>query len=157
MIYKCFEFNNICRYCLNFLAKHTFFQDNLATNSNRTVVIEPSPMIPVITKVFLSMICVIVFVKFSPMFPIESIKEEHFLKTTTLAYKLWYLSIITTLVRFKYYFAWTLADAVCNNSGIGFNGYNSDGSPNWNKFANINIIKFEVSFADLHKYLQLIK
>lgn len=92
----------------------------------------------------------VVFVKFSPMFPIANVKEERFLKTTSLAYKLWYLSIITTLVRFKYYFAWTLADTICNNSGIGFNGYNSDGSSNWNKFANINIITFEVSSIYIH-------
>lgn len=117
----------------------------MATSSKRTVVMEPSPIKSVITKVSLSLICVIVFVKFSPAFPIETVKEQHFLKATSLAYKLWYLNIITTLVRTKYYFAWTLADAICNNSGIGFNGYNADGSSDWNKFANINIIKFEVS------------
>lgn len=51
----------------------------------------------------------------------------------------------TTTVRFKYYFAWLLADAICNNAGLGFNGYESDGSPKWDLFTNIYVIPFEVS------------
>lgn len=51
----------------------------------------------------------------------------------------------TTVVRFKYYHAWLLADAICNNSGLGFNGYESDGNPKWDMITNINVISFEVS------------
>lgn len=51
----------------------------------------------------------------------------------------------TTLVRFKYYHAWILADAICNNSGLGFNGYDANNNPRWDGISNINILKFEVS------------
>lgn len=52
----------------------------------------------------------------------------------------------TTVVRFKYYHAWLLADAICNNSGLGFNGYDAkDGSAKWDMISNIDIRKFEVS------------
>jgi hypothetical protein len=51
----------------------------------------------------------------------------------------------TTAVRFKYYFAWLLADAIVNNAGLGFNGFDSDGSPKWDLFTNIYVIPFEVS------------
>lgn len=51
----------------------------------------------------------------------------------------------TTAVRFKYYFAWLMADAVCNMSGLGFNGYDADGSPKWDLISNIYVIPFEVS------------
>lgn len=50
----------------------------------------------------------------------------------------------TTIIRFKYYHAWSLADAINNNSGLGFNGYESDGNPKWNMITNINVISFEV-------------
>lgn len=50
----------------------------------------------------------------------------------------------TTIVRFKYYHAWLLADAICNNSGLGFNGYEKDGNPKWDRITNINVISFEV-------------
>lgn len=53
----------------------------------------------------------------------------------------------TTTIRFKYYHAWLLADAICNNSGLGFNGYEKDGNPKWDLISNINVISFEVSFG----------
>lgn len=51
----------------------------------------------------------------------------------------------TTVIRFKYYHAWLLSDAICNNSGLGFNGYESDGNPKWDMISNINVISFEVN------------
>lgn len=51
----------------------------------------------------------------------------------------------TTVVRFKYYHAWLFADAICNNSGIGFDGYDDKGKAKWDLISNINVINFEVS------------
>lgn len=53
--------------------------------------------------------------------------------------------MMTTAVRFKYYFAWLFADAIVNNAGLGFNGYDTDGSPKWDMCTNIYVIPFEVS------------
>lgn len=110
---------------------------------------EPSPAKPVCRKVFLALLCAIVFIKFTPIFPLKYIASDHFIENTSIYYKFFYLSIVTTLVRFKYYFAWTLADAICNNAGVGFNGFDVNGEPLWNKFSNIDIVKFEVSFYRL--------
>lgn len=106
---------------------------------------EPSPTKEVQRKVVLAIFYVVIFVKCTSMFPLAVVKSEHFLKHTTLWYKFWYLSIVTMLVRFKYYFAWTMADAVCNNAGIGFNGFDQAGNSKWNKYSNIDMVKFEVS------------
>lgn len=54
------------------------------------------------------------------------------------------------VVRFKYYHAWIFAEAICNNSGLGFDGYTENGEPRWDKFANVNVINFEVKFARAH-------
>jgi hypothetical protein len=48
------------------------------------------------------------------------------------------------LARFKYYHAWLFADAICNNSGLGFNGYDERGNPRWDAVSNIDVYKFEV-------------
>ena len=53
--------------------------------------------------------------------------------------------MMTMAVRFKYYFAWMLADAIVNNAGMGFNGYESDGTAKWDGLTNIYVIPFEVS------------
>lgn len=96
-------------------------------------------------KVLSSLLCAIIYIKLIPVYSIESIKDEDFAENTSMIYKFYYLAIVTALVRFKYYHAWLLADAICNNSGLGFNGYSEDGSTRWDLISNINILKFEVS------------
>lgn len=63
-----------------------------------------------------------------------------------MAYKYWYLMIATMLIRFKYYHAWIFSDAICNNSGMGFNGVDEKGRRHWDLVTNVNPYKFEVSF-----------
>ncbi|KAG7250063.1 hypothetical protein CRUP_011443, partial [Coryphaenoides rupestris] len=54
-----------------------------------------------------------------------------------------YLSMLTT--RPKYYFVWTLADAINNAAGFGFNGYDLDGSPRWDLISNLRIQNIELA------------
>lgn len=74
----------------------------------------------------------------------QSIVDDAFINDTNCFYKMWYIMMATTAARFKYYFAWMLADAICNNSGLGFNGYDLDGEPKWDLISNIYVIPFEV-------------
>lgn len=124
-----------------------FFQSSISRDSSSRVVIhEPSPMRAICQKVVMGMICVVIYVKFLPMYSIQRVKDPEFVENTSLLYKFWYLNGATMLIRFKYYFAWLFADAICNNSGIGFNGFDTNGTPKWDKFTNVFILKFEVSF-----------
>lgn len=50
-------------------------------------------------------------------------------------------------VRFKYYYAWIFADAICNNSGFGFNGYDEHGSARWDAASNVDVYNFEVQYV----------
>ncbi|KAG8451229.1 hypothetical protein GDO86_003461 [Hymenochirus boettgeri] len=45
----------------------------------------------------------------------------------------------------KYYFAWTLADAVNNAAGFGYNGISDDGTERWDLLSNLNIFKIETA------------
>lgn len=72
--------------------------------------------------------------------------DNEFVENTSFLYKFFYMMMATTVVRFKYYHAWLLADAICNNSGLGFNGYDENGKSKWDLISNINVIKFEVIF-----------
>lgn len=75
--------------------------------------------------------------------------DDDFLENTTFVYRIWYIMMATTTIRFKYYHAWLLADAICNNSGLGFNGYEKDGNPKWDLISNINVISFEVRLTPI--------
>ncbi|CAH1154129.1 unnamed protein product [Phaedon cochleariae] len=122
-------------------SNYTKVQGNLKNSS--VVIREPNPVKIVCRKVVVALACAFIFVKFLPRFPISRVQDESFLYSTSLLDKFWYLTVCTTLVRFKYYFAWTMADAICNNSGIGFSGYAEDGSEKWDKISNVDILQFE--------------
>lgn len=66
-------------------------------------------------------------------------------RTWSSLYLLWYAYLATLVVRCKYYHAWLMSEAICNNSGLGFNGYDKDGSPKWDKVSNVDVFAFEVS------------
>lgn len=118
-----------------------FFQ----VNSNNTLdKEEPSPTRAVYKKIAIATACAFMFIKFLPLFPISRIKDDDFVENTSLSQKFLYLIVATSLVRFKYYFAWTLADAMCNNSGIGYNGVDEYENHKWDKFTNVDIFTFEV-------------
>lgn len=72
--------------------------------------------------------------------------EPEFLEEFSLLSKMMYLVVATTIGRFKYYHAWLLADAICNASGLGFNGYDAKGRARWDLISNVDILRFEVSF-----------
>nr|XP_022910561.1 membrane-bound O-acyltransferase domain-containing protein 2 [Onthophagus taurus] len=128
----------------NFLSAQSSSSQMATQNGNR-MVFEPSAKRAVAKKVVMAMISVVIFVKFIPSYSIQGVKDDDFVQKSSLLYKLFYLHMATFLVRCKYYFAWLFADAICNNSGIGFNGFDNKGNPNWNKFSNISIIGFEFS------------
>ena len=109
--------------------------------------LEPSPTRVVMKKVVTSLLCAAMFVTFIPMYSIQKLKDDDFLENTTVFHKMWYLMIVTMLVRFKYYHAWIFADAICNNSGLGFNGYDENGEANWNLYSNVNVVGFEMSLS----------
>lgn len=69
-------------------------------------------------------------------------------RSWSAVYLLWYAYLSTLVVRCKYYHAWLLSEAICNNSGMGFNGYEADGTPKWDKMSNIDVFGFEVKNID---------
>eukprot|EP00099_Drosophila_melanogaster_P011948 NP_001286265.1 oysgedart, isoform B [Drosophila melanogaster] len=114
-------------------------------SSKREVVLEPSPTKAVIRKVVGSLVCAFIFMKFVKIYPVKDMKEDDFMNNTSMVYKYWYAMMATTCIRFKYYHAWLLADAICNNSGLGFTGYDKDGNSKWDLISNINVLSFEFS------------
>ncbi|XP_049539410.1 lysophospholipid acyltransferase 6 isoform X1 [Anopheles darlingi] len=118
---------------------------NCKYDIDKKIVHEPSPVKAVVKKVIASLVCALIFIKFATIYPIKAMKDDGFMKNSGFFFSLWYMMMATTAVRFKYYFAWLLADAICNNSGLGFNGYDErDGvTPRWDMLSNIQVLEFE--------------
>lgn len=127
------------------LLKRPVANGNLDNGSKNLQLVEPSPTKAVVEKVIGSIVCAFIFMKFDKLYPVKNMKDDDFLEQTSMGYKLWYAMMATTTVRFKFYHAWLLADAICNNSGLGFTGYSKEGYPQWDLISNIHVLQFELA------------
>lgn len=131
------------------------------------VVREPSATLVVLKKLLVSLLCAGLFLTCTPYFPISRVKgktfdcflyvthyptnltfyfsDDEFIEETTIFGKMFFIVVATTIARMKYYHAWLLSDAICNASGLGFNGYDAEGRPKWDLISNVDIINFEVN------------
>lgn len=103
----------------------------------------PGRKTAIATKLTISISCAILHLTLNPKFEIEFLRSPEFLIQTPLVIRFYYILIFTMLSRLKYYVAWHLGEAISNTSGLGFNGYDSDGQPEWNLISNMNVLKFE--------------
>ncbi|KAL5286581.1 MBOAT1 family protein [Megaselia abdita] len=120
-------------------------QTTIDKSEIKEVIVEPSPIKTVVRKTISCLLCAFIYMKFGTDYPITRISDDEFINHTGFMYKIWFAIMATTLIRFKYYFAWLLADAICNNSGLGFSGYDKDGNPKWDLITNIYVLSFEFS------------
>lgn len=110
--------------------------------------IEPSPRDDVIRKLGTCVASLGVYLALLRLCPVEHIIEPTFATTSPFYIQVIYLYASMLALRPKYYFIWTLADAINNAAGFGFNGYNKDGTPRWDLVSNLRImdIEFATSF-----------
>jgi lysophospholipid acyltransferase 1/2 len=70
--------------------------------------------------------------------------EDPEIQAKPLIYRILYCGFTAYTPRFNYYFAWNLADLVSNASGLGFNGYDTNGRPKWDLTSGFDFFKIEV-------------
>lgn len=106
----------------------------------------PSPFWPAVHKIMLSIGCLILILRYG-----NSTDPELIISTESLAMPLlrwlflfWF---VIFMQRVQYYYAWTLADALCNVSGFGFSGYAEDGTPKWDLATNVDVWKVEMALS----------
>ncbi|XP_012678583.2 lysophospholipid acyltransferase 2 [Clupea harengus] len=109
---------------------------------------EPSPRHDVIRKLATCGVSLGVYLAVLRVFPVEHVIDDTFIATSPFYVQVIYLYLSMLATRPKYFFVWTLADAINNAAGFGFNGYNKDGTPRWDLISNLRImdIEFATSF-----------
>ncbi|XP_050671249.1 lysophospholipid acyltransferase 6 isoform X2 [Leptidea sinapis] len=111
---------------------------------------EPSPRRAVLYKVAGSMAAALLYLSLAKRYPMGALEalsdpSSEVSRSWSALYLLWYAYLSTLVVRCKYYHAWLLSEAICNNCGMGFNGYDNDGTPKWDKMSNIDVFGFELA------------
>uniref|UniRef100_A0A8C6TW71 Membrane bound O-acyltransferase domain containing 2a n=1 Tax=Neogobius melanostomus TaxID=47308 RepID=A0A8C6TW71_9GOBI len=125
------------------------YQDNANGKENgKWKQSEPSPQSVVVSKLCTCALSLAIYLSLCKVLPVEHVIDDKFLSSTPIHTQVVYLYLSMLALRPKYYFVWTLADAINNAAGFGFNGYDKDGSPRWDLISNLRIldIEFATSF-----------
>ncbi|MGH0130646.1 UNVERIFIED_CONTAM: hypothetical protein FKN15_063112 [Acipenser sinensis] len=124
-------------------AYHVNYSETNGKENGKCKQSEPSPKVEVIHKLAVCAISLLVYLTVSKRFSVERNVDDAFIASTPFYTRVIYLYLSMLTTRPKYYFAWTLADAINNAAGFGFNGYKKDGTPRWDLVSNIRIANIE--------------
>ncbi|XP_062344486.1 lysophospholipid acyltransferase 2 [Cinclus cinclus] len=109
---------------------------------------DPSPNIAVAQKLLICGLSLLFHMTITKTLPVEYNIDDNFIATASWPVRFFYLYVSIMAARPKYYFAWTLADAINNAAGFGFRGYDKSGVMRWDLISNLRIqqIEFSTSF-----------
>ncbi|KAG7248570.1 hypothetical protein CRUP_030836, partial [Coryphaenoides rupestris] len=102
-----------------------------------------SPLSAVCRKLLVCCGCMVVFLTITRSLPVTRNVDAHFISHAPFLTRLAYAFFSIQAARPKFYFAWTLADAIHNAAGYGFKGMDANGKPCWDLVCNLNIWKIE--------------
>jgi lysophospholipid acyltransferase len=60
-----------------------------------------------------------------------------------LEYRMFFIQLSAFLTRCKYYCIWYLSEGACILSGFGFNGFDQEKKPTFNRLTNVNVLACE--------------
>ncbi|XP_026149360.1 lysophospholipid acyltransferase 1 [Mastacembelus armatus] len=106
---------------------------------------EPSPLKAVCQKLLICCGCMLFFLIVTRSLPITYNVDPLFVSEAPFITRLTYAFLSIQAARPKFYFAWTLADAVNNAAGYGFLGMDENGKPSWDLICNLNILGIEAA------------
>ncbi|KAG9339354.1 hypothetical protein JZ751_023746 [Albula glossodonta] len=106
---------------------------------------EPSPVGAVTHKLGICAICLFLFMTLTKSFPIAYNTDAHFISHASFPMRLIYAFFSIQAARPKFYFAWTLADAINNAAGYGLSGVDANGRASWDLISNLNIWEIETA------------
>ncbi|XP_007893047.2 lysophospholipid acyltransferase 2 [Callorhinchus milii] len=112
-------------------------------NSDNCQKHDPSPLSAVGRKVLSSSVSLLMHLTLLKTFPLAYNTDEEFVRTASFPRRCFYLYASLLACRPKYYFVWTMADAINNAAGFGFSGYDENGRARWDLTCNLNIMKIE--------------
>uniref|UniRef100_A0AAY4AKV8 Uncharacterized protein n=1 Tax=Denticeps clupeoides TaxID=299321 RepID=A0AAY4AKV8_9TELE len=104
---------------------------------------DPSPNREVVRKLCTCAATLLIYLALFRACPVAYVNDDHFVATSPFYVQVLYLYLSMVATRPKYYFVWTLADAINNAAGFGFNGFDKDGLPRWDAVLNLRILKIE--------------
>ena len=94
----------------------------------------------------MSVIYLIIFFVFYPKVDIYYCLTEEF-NNFNILLKLIYVNLSIFLIKFRYYFCWTLSDAGVTASGLSYGGKNNQGEDSWDRIISVHPLNVETSLS----------
>lgn len=139
LVGPCFEYKDYEQ----FTSESVFRRDGLKSI--------PSTVLPSLKCVGRAMLCYIGIYVASVMPVMGYINTPAYTTSkNSFIHKCVYMFVSVTVVRFKYYFAWLMAEAGAVSTGLAYNGKHTDAKSgatayNWDRVSNVNIVAVETA------------
>lgn len=102
-----------------------------------------TPWKPALEKLAFAFCC-LVFILYVGPYTDPHIIADRYASMGIIQWSFFWFFIIF-IQRVQYYYAWVVADGICNLSGFGFNGFDENGKAKWDLVTNVDPYKVEVS------------
>ena len=143
-------------YCFpNIMVGPAFEYKEYENNLERSLNAIRSNITPILRAGFTSLLTglsfLLLYLMIGTKFPLNVVGEASFYETHSYGYCFLYTLAAAYVVRFRFYFAWKVAEAASVLAGFGFLGWDDDGRPlGWRGVANVNIFSIETATCLQH-------
>ena len=115
-------------------------------NNEKGEIKKPATLIPGFKCLIIGVITLVLHMKLSAIFPIKIMYNIDFINNVPYYERYGRLMLAMLSERFKFYFAWKVAEGASILGGFGFEGYTSNGlEKGWKGVENIDILGFELA------------
>uniref|UniRef100_F7CCY5 Lysophospholipid acyltransferase 5 n=1 Tax=Monodelphis domestica TaxID=13616 RepID=F7CCY5_MONDO len=105
---------------------------------------KPNSIIPALKRLSLGLFYLVSYTLLSPYITEEVLLEEDF-DNQPFWFRCLYMLVWGKFVLYKYVTCWLVTEGVCILTGLGFNGRDERGHPQWNACANMKVWLFETN------------
>lgn len=120
--------------------------DGTAYRTDKGEMRKPATLLAGLQRLLVGVICLVLYMKLGAIFPVKMLYDKNWIATLPYYERYGRLMVAMLTERFKFYFAWKIAEGASILGGFGFEGYNADGKEKgWKGVENIDIIGFETA------------
>lgn len=106
----------------------------------------PSSVAPGLIELLKAVVLLVLHIVLSGIYPYQSLYDPEWVSATPILQRISHLFISLLASRFKFYFAWKVAEGACVLAGFGFEGYDSAGKViGWKGAQNMDVLSFETA------------
>jgi len=140
---------------------YNYPKNNKKNDSENKIKTPPSSILPGLRKLFVGIVFLVIHIVFSGFYPlikrdvladntikmVPTFAHPEFLAIPNPIIRMYTLILTLLAERYKYYFAWKVAEGSCILAGFGFEGYDDNGKViGWKGVENVDIFSFDTSW-----------